>query len=222
MSKKAMLVAMVATTALMFAMPGLATAGNWKIHPTPSFVMTSGATAWTFSDGTSLTCTSMTGSGSYTNETEGTMTILRHGCTASGFNCTSTGHSVGTVTFTASFRNVYLSSGKTTPGMTFTGPTGPTSAISTFTCAGLITYTITGSINAHLEKGCNEGKTESTMPIELKSGPSHGEVFWPYVTGDSKTTKDDLTVNRNGSLFTGSIDSTQVIHFASAAGATCV
>jgi hypothetical protein len=230
MTKKMTLFALAAACTAMFALPSVASAGTWTLDrdaTDPSFTITGGAlklTAESLSDGSTVTfeCTATTGSGSYSSATTGTISLKSTGCknTATGVSCTSPGQAAGTILTTGHVTNVYLSAGKTTPGITI-GPGGSESApTSTFNCF-FVTSTVADSINGHIESEC-DGSARTTASIEFASNPAtEGEPKWRYVTEATTLKPDQLTVNTAGTHRRGSIDATLTLHFAKSSKVTC-
>jgi hypothetical protein len=234
MTKKMTLLALAAACAAMFALPSVASAGEWTLDrdaTDPSFTISGGAgtlTAESLSDGSTLTveCTGTTGSGSYSSATTGTMALKFTGCKNTGISvsCTSPGEPTGTIVANAHITNVYLKANADpklrTPGITITGPNASTSAtLATFTCF-FITTTVTGSINGHIESECDES-ARTTANIEFKSTATEGEPYWRYVTENTSLAPDELTVKTSNVHRRGSIDATGTVHFAKSSKVTC-
>jgi hypothetical protein len=235
MIRKITLLALAAACTAMFALPSVASAGEWTLDrdtDNPTFTITGGAgklTAESLSDGSTLTveCTATTGSGAYSSATTGTISLLFTGCknTPIGVSCTSPGTPTGTIVASGHITNVYLKANVDpklrTPGITITGLGGSTTAtMSTFTCF-FITTTVTGSINGHIESECDES-ARTTANIEFKSNPAtEGEPFWRYVTENTSLQPDELTVNTATTHRRGSIDATGTVHFAKSSKVTC-
>jgi hypothetical protein len=229
MTKKLTLFALAAACTAMLALPSVASAGSWTLDRGGSdqtFTLVGGTlqfTAETIPGGSTLTvkCTSTTGTGKYTTATTGEMFWFLHGCTGPlGVACTSSGHTSGTITATGHLTNVFLSAGRTTPGVTITGPGGSTStSISTFSCFG-VTTTLSGAMNGHLEGGCDEAP-RTTFSLEFASTETHGTSKWRYVTGNEGLAPDDLAAVTSGTHRRASFDATTTLHFAQASEVTC-
>jgi hypothetical protein len=234
MTKKMTLLALAAACAAMFALPSVASAGEWTLDrdaTDQSFTISGAAgtlTAESLSDGSTLTveCTGTTGSGSYSSATTGTMALKFTGCKNTGIavSCTSPGQPTGTIVANAHITNVYLRANANpklrTPGITITGPgNSTTTAMSTFTCF-FITTTVTGSINGHLDSACDES-ARTTAHIEFASNNTEGEPKWRYVTENTSPQADELTVNTAGTHRRGSIDAAATVHFAKSSKVTC-
>ncbi|HEY5943302.1 MAG TPA: hypothetical protein VIT89_10645 [Solirubrobacterales bacterium] len=213
MSKKFMVLALAAVSAAMFALPAVASAGEWEnTTKSPFTVSNEGATpiVLTASNGDTVTCTGVSGAGTWSTNKHGTIPkgLDFTGCSAFGFSCSTSGSPAGTITTNAlTFTTVYLNSGKTTPGITLKPNSGETFV--SFNCF-ILPVTVHGSINGHIETGCTDS---ANVPLEFASTGTHGSVKWPYNTGNSAEPFDDLRVTKSGSTFTGSMDATGTVNF---------
>lgn len=155
MKHKMMMLALVAVSAAMFALPAVASAGSPKIDAAKyplSFTSAGGTSELRSATGDVVHCTSNHGKGSYATSTTGTIELTFTGCQAFGGECHSAGQPSGTITTgTSEFHNVYLTSGITTPGVLVTPPTG--GVFTTFECFfGFAHIVVTGNgIIGHLE-----------------------------------------------------------------------
>jgi hypothetical protein len=225
MSKKMMLLALAAVSAVMFALPAVASAGEWKIDPAGvGFKIAGGEAKLSTSGGRTVICTSNSGEGSYDagSQTTGTISLIFHGCTSAGTACTTTGQTSGTIISTPKlpFHNVYLGDGKTTPGTLITG-TGETKHLAEFKCGfGLVSITVTGSVLGHGEEGCDETEQEKRK-VNFES-PSHGVQKFTTVTNTGPTVYD-LHSLVNGTVETSAQSGTGTLTFiGSKTKVTCV
>ena len=224
MSKKIMLLALTAVSAVMFALPAVASAGEWEMTPAGGAftVANVGNTVLTTSNNETLTCTKVTGSGSYNagSATTGTVEMTFHSCTTVvlGFkvNCTSSGQPTGTVTTTTvTFTNIYLEDDKTLPGVKLTGA-GANEHFATFSCGG-VNIVVTGSVIGESESKCGTAAKEHKLNFE---STAHGTQKWKQNTTTGAIT--DLTATVGGSPRTASQDGTGILTFANTETVTCV
>jgi hypothetical protein len=231
MSKKIMMLALAAVSAALFAMPAVASAGEWDAD---------GAAGQTFSvtkitnpelraGETTVKCTGLTGSGTYTTDTTGNITLDFTGCTDGTFGtaCTSTGAASGTIAVTnKQFHNVIIGNAgdnKTPLGVLITGNSGATTDFTTFSCGfGLVTVTVTGSIIGEVEPvECN--KAASTFNLNFQPTVAGGSIQ-KYQQVTTEGTKFDLLsdIPSGGDSTTTSAQSgTGQIHFPKAVTPTC-
>lgn len=199
MSKKLMLLAAGALTALAFAaLPAVASAGEFPIHcASPvngncNSNVTGGTAELNNTNNEGVHCTSVSGTASTVNNgSTGTAQLTFHGCTAFGFSCNSTGQPSNTIkTNVMNSRLVYIDPGETTPGVTLSGINV------TFSCAGgLVRKTVTGSIIGHFEdesKKC--GQTVASMAVQFEK-TINGHQKWNQVTTSGPI--DDLISNND-------------------------
>lgn len=218
MSKKLMLLAAGALTALAFAaLPAVASAGSPEVECSGvacgAFTVSGGAAELAKTSGPKVNCTSVTGSGNYTSKTGGSIKLVFHGCTESAFG--SSCGSGGTITTnTMTFDNTYLTDNKTTPGVLVTG------ANVTFTCfGGLVHNQVTGSVMGHLETGCTQHPGNPLLLNFEKVTDGHQKYM--QVTGTG--TKFDLDSSLNGGAFeTASQTGTGKVTLKEAPTVTCV
>jgi hypothetical protein len=151
-------------------------------------------------DGTTVSCTSSTGTGNYSTPTSGTLSQTFHGCkTPSFFNatCTTPGQAAGTIkTGTSVFHNVYIDPNKTTPGVLITQPAaGP---YTTATCGGFLHVEVSGNLIGHLESpACGGSSTAFKLGF---AATSHGQQKYKQLT--TTGTIFDLTAKVNGGAAT--------------------
>jgi hypothetical protein len=152
MSKKMMLLATALTALAFAALPAVASAGEPQTHCTDLaascvFTVHGEKGALNTAGAGSVNCSTTTGSGTM-GTTTGTMTLLYHGCTESVFGsaCTTSPEASGTIKTTPLiYHNIYVSAGKSSPGVLVT-PNATSGVFAHFVCAGgLVTKTITGN-----------------------------------------------------------------------------
>jgi hypothetical protein len=191
MSKKIMVLALVAVSAAMLALPAFASAGVWDIRfadgtaPTVAnpitytFESPVGETQKLTSAIGTISCTKVTGAGNYTTETTGSITAMDFtGCKDPfGGNCTTEGAAVGTIAPTLPMvtHNIRLEPGETTAlkheiGVLITpaGTTPATRHYATFSCTftGKVLVEGTGVIGQVTTPTCGTKTKESTLTFE--------------------------------------------------------
>jgi hypothetical protein len=217
MSKKVMLLALAAVSAAMFALPAMASAATWDLNAAPAgkfTVTTSTSPVLSNTAGEKVECTSSTGSGAYTSATSGTLNLVFHGCkTPSFFNATCTsGATSGTIETTTElpFSNVYLDKAHTKLGVTIKGK-GEEEHFASFTCAGFISFKVTGTILGEVEKTCTSPST-TQFPLNF-SQTSNGHQTWKQVE-EAGAIEDLVVDNRlNGTTSTGAEVGTGFVNF---------
>jgi hypothetical protein len=207
MSKKIILLALAAISAAMFALPAVASAGEWSLdsasgkYPVNFKLSSTGSTILTTDDGTGLkvTCKSAGGSGiqeSATTSKEVTLTFSE--CTENLFSskCTTSGQTAGTIKTTdLTGHNVKLEpSPSTLRGVLLTPKEGH---FATFTCAGgLFSLKVggTGIIGELISPtACNAVSNVATVTFQTVG---EGTQKWTQVT--TTGSKFDLTASKNG------------------------
>lgn len=179
--KKMMLLALAAASVAMFALPAVASAGTPEVHCNGGVVcgaFNSHGGASTLSSGNlTVTCTTNTGTGNLGTK-GGTVALTFHGCKDSAFgsNCNSPGQPAGTIsTGTLNFKNVYVTHGKTDPGVTV----GPVNT--TFTCFfGASHHLVTGNVLGTVTPKCGGPVASLTLAFEAVA---HGNQKHDFVTG---------------------------------------
>jgi hypothetical protein len=149
--KKAVLLILVLASYAACAFPSAASAGAWDIEPTPGgfplgFTLKGGGGSLTTAT-TTISCTSVSGTGSYENATTGKIQVTFHGCKGPlGVTCTSSGAPAGTiVTTNLPFHNVLLEASPRKPGVLLTPatvdnvPAAGEGHFATFVCFGITT-----------------------------------------------------------------------------------
>jgi len=231
MSKKLMLLAAGALTALAFAaLPAVASAGEWVMDcpggaKTCNFT-TSGGHAELRAEGEpTITCTSSTGSGSVSEGGKtGTFGLTFKGCTATLFftvSCNSAGAASGEIKVASSVsHNVYLEPNKTTPGLLVTPAT------TEIICAGFSNITVTGNgLIGHLREltpgVSNCSKESETWNVDFKADPANSKTQdWEQVTTEG--TFYDLHAVTSSTVRTAVMVASGQIKFVGKSKVTCV
>jgi len=224
MSKKIMLLALAAVSAVLFVLPAVASAADWEMTPAGgSYSVTNvGSTKLTSASGSTVTCTTVTGNGQYNagSATNGTVELTFSHCTSVVLgitvNCTTSGKGTGEITTTTvSFENVYLTDNKTKPGVKLTGA-GTEMHFATFACAG-VTFVVTGGVYGEGTTPC--GTVSKTHGLKFES-VSAGTQKWMQNT--ETNAKEDLTSTRGGTAETASQDGEGTLTFTTTESVTCV
>jgi hypothetical protein len=233
MKIKMTLLALSAVAAAMFALPSVASAGEWEISEAgAAFTITGvGKSTLTTAGGgaaADVTCTSTSGAGKYVPGSKTTtedVTLTYAGCTtAFGIvKCTTGTDTAGTITTTAlTGHNIMLEATPTsTMGILLT-PNG--THFTTFVCAGK-TIVVTGNgVIGEVEIPCTKsaGVPNSTkeFPVKYESTATRGTQRWMHIT-TSGTTFDLDTTENGGAAATASLDSTDIFKFANTQTITC-
>ena len=220
MIKRTMLV--VATAALAFvALPALAAADpKMELPAEKHFTVSGGETKLTTTDGSTITCTSGTGSGVFVEETIGTIQLTFHSCKEStfGFTCTSPGESNGTITTPVLPFHLQTITGNETQAVLIT-PNNPNPKgvghFATFNCTFLIHVEVTGTglIGDITEPYGTESAT-FTMNLESAS-----EGHQKHTLVDHNARVFDLHSSKNGgAAITSSLDNESTLHFTEGKG----
>jgi hypothetical protein len=225
MSKKLMLLALAAVSAAMFALPAMASAATWDLNTAPAgefTVTTSTAPVLSNTNNELVECTSSSGSGKYTTASSGTLKLVFHGCkTPTFFNAAcSSGATSGTIETTTElpFSNVYLDAAHTKLGVTIKGK-GEEEHFASFTCAGFISFKVTGTILGEVEKTCTSPST-TQFPLTFTK-TSNGHQTWKQVEGAGSI--EDLVVDNrlNSTSSTGAEVGTGFVNFTTAKTIQC-
>jgi len=217
MNKKFMLLTLLAASAIMFALPGIASAEVAHVSSVGKFTVTGeGNTTLTeHNETTKLPCTSVTGNGEFTTTTTGKITLSFHGCTENVFGSPCTGEvpthePAGTITTTQlEFHLIEIHNN--VPGVLIT-PNNDHFA--TFTCAGgLVTKKIGGNgVIGQITSTCG-GAASTTHTIDFEStneAVAGSTQKWMQIT--TAGTKYDLVNTNNGK--TATMDAKAFIHFS--------
>jgi hypothetical protein len=223
MTKKMMLLALAVVSAVMFALPAVASAGSPLVEcggvACGKFTSHGGTSVLSTTSGTTVTCTTNTGSGSFTSTTTGTIKLTFSGCKESIFStsCNTSGQASGVVVTTESvFHTTYLTDDKKTPGVLVTP--GANEHFSSFECAG--------GFSNHVVKGNGVmgrltappcGGTSATKSLTLSfEDTAHGAQTYKQITG----TGTIYDLNDNGT--TASMEAEGTVTLASNPTITCV
>jgi hypothetical protein len=172
MSKKLMLLAMGAFTALAFAaLPSMASAGDWKLDcpngaTTCNYSVAGGHAEIRIDEEPTITCTTSTGSGTVSSGgTTGTIGLALNNCVATSvftFECHTSGSALGEVNIGNSvWHNIYLRDDKTDPGTLVT----PTKI--NLICGGIIELELTGNgVVGNVPQACNSESSTLTVNFE--------------------------------------------------------
>ena len=225
MNKKMMLLALAAVSAVLFALPAVASAGTWHAETATggspgSFSGTSvETTELNATSGTNVKCTSVTTSGSFDagSTTTGTVTFTFHGCTGPfGAHCTSAGQPTGTIVTTLlPFHLVHLEADKTKPGILITPNAGH---FATFSCLGISTVVSGNGIAGELTSpACGASSTSATFKFQKAS---NGHQKWNQIT-TTGTVYDLSSSVGGGALSTSSQDGNGSITFGQSTKVNC-
>jgi hypothetical protein len=200
MSKKLMLLAAGALTALAFAaLPAVASAGEYILDCETGAgkvcegTVAGGASSLSNGAGETITCTGVEGTATATGGTStGTLSLIFVGChetvTIFHFTCNSSGLAAGRIA-TGSLQShvINIEHGGTTPGILVTN------ANVTFECTGFSKKTVTGNVIGHLENPqCNTFAVAHTANF---TASAHGIQAYTQVT--TTGTIQDLIQNND-------------------------
>jgi hypothetical protein len=233
MRNKTILLALAAVSAALFALPAVASAGEWEIDTAsgkfPTFTAASIGNTTLTQDGSNskVTCTKSVGTGKYTTKTTGVeLTLTFTGCTlGTGNDCTTAGQAAGTIKTTdLTFHNIMIektgavgvANGR--PGILIT-PNGVHFA--SFVCHffGLedpVTVNGTGLIGDISAPAC--GATSNTATLKFESAATGTQKYMQITT---EGTKFDLSSNENGTVRTASQDGEGTVTFSEPVTMTC-
>jgi hypothetical protein len=196
------LVALATCACLAIVPPALAVTPEGDFEGlSNSAVGSSGSSAMSLADGTTISCTSGTGSGVSTSKTTGEGSYTLHGCreqvSAFQFFCTSEGQPSGTIKLASTVGHlVYLDENHTKPGVLATPPAN--GVFAKFACGGLFTVEVKGNgvLGQITSPKCGETSSKGTVVTE---STSHGvqKVRQVEETG----TFYNLTASLNGGAF---------------------
>lgn len=217
MSKKMMLLATALAALAFAALPAVASAGEPEVEcnntACGAFTIAGGPAELARAAGPKINCGSVTGTGSYTTKTTGTIKLTFHTCKESIFS-TSCGTSGTITTNELTFHNIYLTDSKTTPGVLITGVNV------TFTCPSVFTHVaVTGDVIGHLESACTKHPGNPLLLNFEKT--TNGNQKYKHITGTGTTY--DLDSSVNGDAFgTASQTGTGKVTLKEAPTVTCV
>jgi hypothetical protein len=197
--KTIMLLALAVVSAAMFALPAVASAGEWKMDcpggkATCEFTTSGGHAELRAVEEPTITCTANTGSGSATNEgTTGTLAITFTGCKALGFfSCNTSGAASGTINLASSVsHNIYLEDNKTKLGLLLTPAT------TTIICSGISSLNVSGSVIGELTQGCNVESQEFNVAFAAAAGNEKTQR-WEQITKTGSNFDLTATTDKTG------------------------
>jgi hypothetical protein len=231
MNKKTMVLAMATACAALFALPAAASAQTAHLSVTTSFSVTGVGGKLTSTEGPGpVSCSSTTGSGTFSTTTSGSVSLLFHNCTFAGFPCTSTGHSSGTITASHSFNLIMVSAGTSTgkAGILLT-PTGSIVLTSSpaniskkltteYTCSVLglsqVIKVYSNGVIGTIEETCGTSSTTFRLVFESSSPGHQKHLTW---TGTTYDMISDITSSHP----TASLDGTATMHLPAARQLHC-
>jgi hypothetical protein len=221
MSKKTMVLALAVVSAALFALPAVASAQSWHLSATTSFSVTGAGLNWSTTDGTTFACTSTTGSGTFSTTTEGSLSLIFHGCTLTGLgvSCTTPGQSAGTITVSHKFDGIMFATNKPALLLTPTGSTEvtPGKTLTTeYTCFGVSTKVYGNGTIGTIHVPANPcGATGATWGIQFEKS-AHGQQKHKLWTG----TEYDMITNASPHP-TAALQGTATLHFPASRTLTC-
>jgi hypothetical protein len=227
MKHKFMMLALAAVSAVFFALPAVASAGEWTIDSEtgalPTFT-TSGKTAKLTSSGFGaflpVECTANTGTGKYTSTTTSAVTLTFTGCTQAGNTCTTAGSASGTIKTTELVgHNIMIESTAAvaggTAGLLLTPNAGH---FATFEC-GSSKFVVGGNgiIGDISAPKCGEAfNKNATLVFETTSS---GNQRYKQITTTGTTY--DLSTTTSLGTFTSGEDATGTVTFNQGTKMTC-
>lgn len=221
MSKKIKLLALSVMSIAMVALPAAASATPNHLEPIPAagFTLHGPEGNISTSGGSTIKCTTLTGEGTYTSTTTGTLNLTVDHCfttiLGSTVTCTSTnpaevaGSGNITATLNLVFHLITLDAPHSGNGILITPPAGSTQ-IAHFQCAG-IQQTIEGNgfIGTEIAPACNAASNTATVVFQRNAAIQHGQQTHIKYTGISY----DLT--KGGE--TGALEAHSTITYKNAA-----
>jgi hypothetical protein len=227
MKHKLMMLALAAVSAACFALPSVASAGEWRIYTetaaNPAFTI-SGKSANLSSSGFGaflpVQCTAFSGSGSYPTPFTAFMTLTFTGCTQSGNTCTTSGQATGTIKTTELVsHNIMIESTEQVAGGTaglLITPNG--GHFATFVC-GSSTFTVGGNgIIGDISSPKCGAAFQKTATVEFKTSSSGNQLYKQVTTTG---TSYDLSTTLGSSTFTSGWDATAAFTFNQGIKMTC-
>lgn len=227
MNRKIMLLALAAVSATMFALPTAASATDAHLSAIEDFTISGGAGSLTRTDGQNVSCTGLSGSGSFETTTTGTVSLTFSGCKNSlGLNCTTAPDGVGTITANSlPFHLITLPEEGGMPkkgGVLITpNPKEPhvtpgKTRFAQFACFGVPVTVFGNGIIGTLDPGCAASATEWELTFESATTGHQTDQKW---TGVTYTLESSINHEKHE---TSSIDNvTSKIKFAKSKTLTC-
>jgi hypothetical protein len=188
MNKKIMLLAVAAVSAVVLALPAMASA-MLPLHTAKiqKSTVSGGAATLSKTGGTTVTCEKTTGTSTATTTTTGNLTLLFHGCKSSGITCTSPGQTAGTIETTALTYHLLTLTNKE-PGILVT-PNGSTGVFAHFSCS-FLSFTVEGNgvLGTITSPKCGVASSTATMSFKAL-----GVGVQQHTTVEGTATKYQLT-----------------------------
>jgi hypothetical protein len=220
MSKKMMLLALSAISAVMFVLPAAASA-NPPAHieglKTLTFEVHATAGSLSTTSGETVKCTTTTGSGKLETTTTGSFSLIFHGCTTETIfgtvSCTTHTPAQPTGTIATTELKFHLFSGATATARPFilVTPNETTKTFAHFTCAGVNkTVEGTGLIGTITAPACDTSSNKATLDF---NATAHG------IKEHSSLTGVNYTFTSNGT--TAAMDTTPTITFKESGFLNC-
>jgi hypothetical protein len=226
MKHKLMMLALAAVSAVLFALPAVASAGEWTIDSEtgalPTFTSAGGAAKLTssgFGAFLPVECTANSGTGKYTSTTTSLVTLTFTGCKQSNEPCTTSGQASGTIKTTELVsHNIMID--KTaeggTAGLLITPNNGH---FATFVCASSGTLTVKGNgIIGDISSPKCGGAFQKTATVVFETS-SAGNQKYKQVTTEG--TSYDLSTTTFLGTFTSGEDATGTVTFNQGTKMTC-
>jgi len=233
MKHRIILLALAAVSAVMFALPAVASAGEWELDAKLPQSFTTASIGKTILTQKALsaedkpatvTCLGATGTGKYTTKTTAEeVTLTFTGCTESTFgsSCTSAGQASGTIKTTDLVsHNIMIDSTAQvaggTPGILLTPKEGH---FATFNCAFFFKIEVGGSgIIGDISAPKCGAAASKTATLKFES-PTEGTQKYMQITTEG--TKFDLTSTQGGTARTASQDGEGTVTYGEAVTMTC-
>ena len=230
MTKKLMPLALAALSAVMFALPAVASANSWHITTAEKFTATGGAATLTVDPleaGESVNhveCASNEATGEYENTTTGkNLTITFKGCHLAGTPsapCTTPGQASGVIKTTdLTFHNIMLDQNPRIPGILITLNAGHFATLECLIFFIKVHIDVNGNgIVGQVERECGTTSKEAGLLFE---SPTTGTQRWTQT--ETEGTKYDLTWTEttNNKTRTASLDATLTLRFGSSQTINC-
>jgi len=214
MKHRTILLALVGATLLM--LPSQAAAGEWKLHPTQTFLTNMVGTSLSTEAGTVVTCFASSGSGKTTSESTGEITFTFNSCKdVFGTACTTPGLSSGSITSKGEFTFIYLAN--KARGIWLKG-IGESKQIAEFKClGGATTVVVSGDLIGEVTSPtCNGSGTSLSFSFAAAEPGIQKQM---QITGTG--TKYDATATINGTPSTAAVAFGGSLVFGSTVTMTC-
>jgi hypothetical protein len=236
MSKKLILLALTVASLTSVALPAYASAAPWEIDVAEKFTAVNEAGTSTVltqkNSTTKVTCSEVTGEGTYMTNTAGTLGLIFKGCKENVFNspCQTSGANTGEIKLTGlRFDNVMIENTTQkeggTPGINITPPEKMT-VYTKFTCHGEIGFEVTGNgvIGDITTPKCGESSKTATIDWESKEAGVQRYMQEETGAGTNKTVYDltsHETIFGGTTSRTAAMDASIIITFPNARKMIC-